>query len=131
MFWKKVMGSACSLLLQQLCLPPASCWFLVDLIFDPEDGGSMALQNISERLLNHTVLHSRLYTILSLRFLYGDEMGVLYIFSLDHAVHDQPVTVCDCLKFSHNLIDMLHHKSERKEIMFLKVFTNKVENTLQ
>jgi hypothetical protein len=63
MFWKKVMGSARSVLLQQLCLPPASSWFLVDLLFDPEDGGSTVLQNISERLPNHTVLYSRLYII--------------------------------------------------------------------
>lgn len=70
-------------------------------------------------------------SILSLRFLYGDEMGILYILSLDYAIHDQPVTFCNCFKFSHNLIDMLHHECERKERIFLEVFTIEVENTLK
>jgi hypothetical protein len=31
----------------KLCLLPASCWFLLGLSFDPEDGGDMFLQNVS------------------------------------------------------------------------------------
>jgi hypothetical protein len=115
--------------LQQFCLSLVSCWYLVVLLFDFEDGGSTVVQNISERLPNHMVLHTRLYTISSLRFQWRN--GVLYIFPLDYGVHDQPVIVCDCFKFSYNLIGMLHHECERKERTFLKVLKIKVENTMQ
>jgi hypothetical protein len=39
-----------------LCLLPASGWFLQDLLFDPEDGGKMLLQNVgpeARTLHNH------------------------------------------------------------------------------
>jgi hypothetical protein len=43
------------------------CWLLLggfslSLPFDPEDCGSMCLQNISELLLNYTVVHFKSYS---------------------------------------------------------------------
>jgi hypothetical protein len=40
------------------CLATCSCWFLAWLIFDPEDGGYMFLQNVSS-YMNYTVLYPR------------------------------------------------------------------------
>jgi hypothetical protein len=105
MFWRKVMVSACSLLLQQLCLPPVSCWFTLWPWRWRQYGPSKHQWTSAE---SHSVTFQALYYPL------GSFMGVLYIFSLD-AIYDQPFTLWDCFKFSHNLIDMLYYDCKRKE----------------
>jgi hypothetical protein len=65
-------------------------------------------------LPNQRAVRPTLYNTLPVRFLYGQEMQVVCMFSLYYSNYNQPVIVCDCCKFSHSLIGMLNHECQRK-----------------